>query len=162
MTSPAPDFLAILRVLTAHGVDFVIVGGVCGVLHGAPIATFDLDVVHSRAPGNIDRLLGALSELGAHARGQADRRVAPDRSHLESPGHQLLMTSAGPLDLLGALTHDRGYDDLVRHSTEVTVSGMRLRLLDLETLIETKEAIARDKDRAVLAILRRTLEEKQK
>jgi hypothetical protein len=39
---------------------------------------------------------------------------------------------------------------------------MRLRLLDLETLIETKEAIARDKDRAVLAILRRTLEEKEK
>jgi len=162
MPSPAPDFLTILRVLTGHGVDFVIVGGVCGVLHGAPIATFDLDVVHSRAPENIDRLLAALSALGAHARGQGDRRVAPDRSHLESPGHQLLMTSAGPLDLLGVIAQDRGYADLVPHSTEVTVSGMRLRLLDLETLIETKETIARDKDLAVLAILRRTLEEKRK
>ncbi len=138
MPSPAPDFLTILRVLTGHGVDFVIVGGVCGVLHGAPIATFDLDVVHSREPANIDRLLAALSALGAHARG------------------------AGPLDLLGVIAHDRGYEDLVCHSTEVTVSGMCLRLLDLETLIETKETIARDKDLAVLAILRRTLEEKRK
>jgi len=34
--------------------------------------------------------------------------------------------------------------------------------LDLETLIETKEAAGRDKDLAVLAVLRRTLEERKK
>jgi hypothetical protein len=39
-----PDFLEILKVLSRHKVDFIIVGGVCAVLHGAPVSTFDLDL----------------------------------------------------------------------------------------------------------------------
>ena len=50
MKKPKPDFLAILQTLVVHRVDFVVVGGICAVLHGAPIATFDLDLVHSRHP----------------------------------------------------------------------------------------------------------------
>lgn len=38
---------------------------------------------------------------------------------------------------------------------------MRLRVLDLGTLIETKQFADREKDRAVLPILRRTLELKR-
>jgi hypothetical protein len=32
------------------------VGGVSAVLHGAPVTTFDLDIVHARDPENIARL----------------------------------------------------------------------------------------------------------
>jgi hypothetical protein len=46
------DFLAILRTLAAHKVDFIVVGGVCAVLQGAPVNTFDLDIVRSREGGN--------------------------------------------------------------------------------------------------------------
>jgi hypothetical protein len=42
-----------------HQVNFVVVGGVCAVLHGAPVATFDLDVVHSQDSANIRRLLSS-------------------------------------------------------------------------------------------------------
>jgi hypothetical protein len=38
------------------------------------------------------------------------------------------------------------------------VAGIHLRVLDLETVIASKEFANRDKDRAVLPILRRTLE----
>ena len=57
---PKPDFLAILQPLAKHQVDFIVVGEVGAVLQGAPISTFDLDVVHSRTSDNIDRLLVAL------------------------------------------------------------------------------------------------------
>ncbi|MGH9447686.1 MAG: hypothetical protein ACRD3O_18445 [Terriglobia bacterium] len=50
---PETDFLAILRVLAEDCVDFIVVGGISAVLQGAPIATFDLDVVHSRTEGNV-------------------------------------------------------------------------------------------------------------
>ncbi len=51
MNKPKPDFLAILQTLVAHRVDFLVVGGICAVLHGAPIANkFDLDLVHSAPP----------------------------------------------------------------------------------------------------------------
>ena len=51
------DYIAILRALNGHHVDFIIVGGVDAVLQGAPIMTFDLDIVYSTDAANIDRLL---------------------------------------------------------------------------------------------------------
>ncbi len=155
-----PNFREQLQVLTDHGVDFLVVGGVCAVLHGAPLLTYDLDVVHSRDPDNLDRLVTALREMDAIYREQPQRRLRPDQSHLRTTGHQLLMTRAGPLDVLGTLSSGRGYDELVGCSLEMDLgAGLRVRVLDLPTLILTKEEAGRDKDRIALPILRRALEE---
>lgn len=163
MTRPTPDFLAILRTLHEHRVDFIVVSGVAGVLHGAPISTFDLDLVHSRKPENVDRLLAALEELDAHDRTSKSTKLKVTRAHLASAGHHLLLTEAGPLDLLGVIGHDRGYEDLLIQTIEMGVAeGLRVRVLELASLIKIKEEAAREKDQAVLAILRRTLEEKAK
>jgi predicted nucleotidyltransferase len=162
MRVPSLDFLALLRTLVEHGVDFIIVGGVSAVLHGAPVTTFDLDLVHSRTPHNIDHLLSALRELDACYRGQGDRRITPDSSHLATSGHQLLMTRFGPLDLLGTIGANHGYEELLEHCEEMQVSGMRLRVLNLRTLIQVKEETGHEKDKAVLPILRCTLGEKLK
>ena len=158
--APKIDFLSILQTLVEHRVDFIIVGGVCGVIHGAPIATFDLDVVHSREATNVGRLLEALRSMDARGREHRIRRVEPNESHLASPGHQLLMTRYGPLDLLGTVGTGRGYTELMPRTTEVALtSGLKVRLLDLDALIELKLETARDKDKAVLDVLRQTLEE---
>ena len=158
MPLDAPDFFAILECLARHRARFVIVGGVSAVLWGAPVMTFDLDVVHSRAPEDIDLLLAALRELGAHYR-MHPQRIEPNASHLESPDHQLLMTAAGPLDLLGTIDEGRGYEDLIAWASPVEVEGHVYHALRLEHLIEIKERAGRDKDRAVLGVLRHTLEE---
>lgn len=42
MQNTTSDFLEILRTLSEYKVDFIVVGGVCAVLHGAPMTTFDL------------------------------------------------------------------------------------------------------------------------
>ena len=132
-------------------------------LHGAPIATFDLDVVHSRAPDNINRLLAALESLEAHYREPVSRKIKPNQSHLSSPGHQLLMTCFGPLDLLGVIGAGRGYGDLLVESSEMeTAAGLRVRVLNLPALIKSKEEAGGEKDQAVLPTLRRTLQEKLK
>jgi len=163
MESSRPDFLNILRIFHKHVVDYIIVGGVCAVLHGAPISTFDIDIVHSREPGNVDRIMKALDELKARYRDPAGRMIKPTKAHLSSHGHQLLMTKDGPLDLLGELAKGRGYDELLENTVSLVLSeGLTVRPLNLETLIQTKEEAARDKDIAILAILRRTLEEQRK
>jgi predicted nucleotidyltransferase len=162
VTKPIPDFLEILKVLAKHKIDFIVVGGVCAVLHGAPVSTFDLDLVHSRSSDNLERLISALGELDAYYRGRGEQRLRPNLSHLSTPGHQLLMTRFGPLDLLGTIGAAYSYDDLLEHTVEVLVSDLKLRLLSLERLIEVKEETAQDKDKAALPILRRTLEEKLK
>lgn len=162
MPTPTFDFLTILRTLAEHEVDFVVVGGVCAVLHGAPLYTFDLDLVHSRSPENVERLLQALHTLDAYFREHGERRLRPDRSHLISPGHQLLMTRAGPLDLLGTISAARGFEELLPHTLPMNLGDdLQVRLLDLATLIAIKEETGRDKDQAMLAVLRRTLEGKE-
>ena len=75
-------------------------------------------------------------------------------------GHQLLMTNAGPLDVLGEIGSHRDYTMLAPRSRVVDVGrGLRVRVLDLDALIETKREAGRAKDLATLPVLERTLEE---
>jgi hypothetical protein len=160
---PDSDFLALLSNLAEHQVKFIVVGGIAAALQGAPIATFDLDLVHSRSPENIGKLLKALDHLNASYRTEVGRNLKPDKSHLSSPGHQLLMTRFGPLDLLGSIGNGRGYDELLTDSLSLQIApGLEVRVLALSMVIKTKEEVAHEKDVAGLAILRRTLEEKKK
>ena len=80
MRNPSVDFLSILRLLQTHNVDFVVVGGVAAVLQGAPLATFDLDLVHSRSEKNIAQVVSALQDLDACYRDRGTRQIRPTPS----------------------------------------------------------------------------------
>lgn len=67
----------------------------------------------------------------------------------------------GGLDVLTSTGQDLAYQDLLGRSSKCEVAGMHLQVLDLEATIESKTFAGRDKDRAVLPILRRTLELKK-
>jgi hypothetical protein len=162
MVNRSPDFFKILQILAEHEVDFIVVGGICAVLHGAPVSTFDLDIVHSRASENIERLISALNQMEAFYRGRGAQRLVPESHHLASTGHHLLMTTYGPLDVLGTIGSSHDYIKLLDHSHVMVVDDVKISLLDLESLIKVKEETARDKDRAVISILKQTLKEKQK
>ena len=160
MLPPSVDLTHQLRVLARHRVDFIVVGGMSAVLNGAPMVTFDLDIVHARTPENVARLLAALTEMEAVSRLHLPRRLSVDATHLSSPGHQLLVTNAGQLDVLGTMGHGRTYETLLAVSRDMDIGeGVLVRVLDLEALIEAKQEAGRDKDLAVLPTLRATLEE---
>ena len=163
MPKGSPDFLEILRALTRHEVDFIIVGGVCGVLHGAPLATLVLPLVHSRSEGNVERLLAALASLDAYHREHKATRLKSTASHLAGPGPNLLATRCGSLDLLGEIVGRRGYEDLLAETVLFEIEpGSSVRALSLPALIAVKEATARDTDMTVLPVLRQTLEEQKR
>ena len=159
-----PDFGCLLRILVEHGVDFLVVGGVGAILQGATLSTFDLDIVHSTEPANIARLLAVLvGDLDAYYRAQPEKRLRPSHAHLSSPGHQLLMTRFGPLDVLGSIGKGRRYQDLLPHAAEMTIGeDIRIRVLNLETQIAVKEEVGQEKDMAALPILRHALEESRR
>ncbi len=162
MSRPAPRFKDALDVFARHGVDFIVVGGVAAVLAGAPISTFDLDIVPSRSSENLERLVAALHELDARYRDLTGRILRPEAAGLAGTGHHLLLTTCGPVDVLGAIGHGDDYDQLLPDVVERQIGSHRVRTLGLARLIRTKEAAGRAKDLAVLAILRRTLEESTK
>jgi hypothetical protein len=156
---PAPRFRDALEVLSRHRVDYIVVRGVAAVLAGAPISTFDLDIVHERGSDNVRRLLAALTELDARYRDPAGRVLRPEASALAGRGHHLLMTRAGPLDVLGEIGAGNDHPGLVEHSDILRLGDLSVRVLGLPALIRVKAEAGRPKDIAVLDILRRTLAE---
>ncbi len=150
---PTADVGELLRHLTRAGVEFIVVGGAAAVLHGAPITTEDLDIVHRRTPDNVARLKAALDDLGAFVRELANRKLPPSESALKGEGHVLLTTDLGPLDCLGTITGGRGFEELVAHSQRINDEGIEFRVVDLPTLIDIKKETGRAKDRVMLPVL---------
>jgi hypothetical protein len=150
-------FLDILKALIRHGVEFILVGGVAAILEGAPVSTFDLDVMVRPTPEDRDRLLAALQDLNARYLDPAGRQILPDRAKLDSLRIHRLVTDSGPMDVLEQIGRDLTYADLAEHTEIYEVAGVAIRTLRLEMIIRSKEEANRDKDRATLPILRQTL-----
>jgi hypothetical protein len=77
----------LLETLTRHRVRCIVVGGVAAVIEGAPVSTFDLDIVHDRKPDNIKRLSSALTALEAIYRGRHGTPLTPAADALGGDGH---------------------------------------------------------------------------
>jgi predicted nucleotidyltransferase len=142
-----------LRTLVSSGVEFIVVGGVAGVIHGAARATYDVDVVYRRDDANLDRLVAALAPFSPYP------RDAPpglpfrwDARTVRQGLNFTLDTRLGAIDVLGEVAGGV-YETLLPHSIEVDLGGFRVRCVDLPTLIRLKRAAGRAKDFEALAEL---------
>ncbi len=149
------DLATLLELLVEADVDFVVVGGVAAVSQGAPVTTFDLDVVHRRTKQNVQRIAGVLRAVGAHYRGRPE--LFPSEEAMLEPGHQLLMTKLGPFDLLGAIEQGLDYDALLPDTLEVETPVGLVRVLSLSKIVELKRTSTNEKDRAMLPFLEAAL-----
>ena len=153
---PSPS--SILVELTRAGIDFILVDGLAAVAQGVPLATLDVDVVHDRTETSVRRLLTLLLRLGGHARGHGPtRRLLPGREALLGPGHQLLQTRLGPLDLLGAIEGGADYAALLPHARAVELRGHTVRVLELAKLADLKRSSTRPKDILTLSLIEQTI-----
>jgi predicted nucleotidyltransferase len=140
-------------------IEFIVVGGLAAVFMGAPVVTFDLDIVHRRTPENVDRLLALLLQNGAYHRlDLANRRLPPTREPLMGRGHLNLSMGDAKLDVLCEIEERAGYEELLADTEPVPFHGKTLRVLGLRRLIQAKAAAGRPKDHMVIPILVATLE----
>lgn len=149
------DFGALIAALHDRQVEFIVVGGTAAILLGAPVTTFDLDVVYRRAPENVARLMEVLQEINAEARPKIPGRlIRPTRTTLETAtGPVLLLTDLGPLDLLPVLDPLGPFEALTELSQTMQIAGRPIRIIGLDSLILSKQHANRPKDRLALPIL---------
>lgn len=154
---PAPfDPARLLALLAAHEVDFVLIGGLAGALHGSPAATNDADICPSRTSDNLERLTAALVELDARIRTETEPDgLAFDRSAEFLGMVELLNTTtiAGDLGIAFVPTGTAGYDDLAVRAVEFEIDDLRVRVASLDDVIHSKRTAARPKDLATLPLL---------
>ena len=158
----ASDLTTLLERLLATDVEFVLVGGLAAVAQGAPITTFDMDIVHRRTEENVDRLIAFLTSIGAYYREHPSPPLPPKRSALLGPGHSLFMTDLGPLDALGAIEGGADYDRLLPETLVVPIGSRPVRVLSLTKMVELKRASSDPKDKLRLAVLEAVLRRRER
>ena len=149
--SAAPfDVERLLCTLDAHGVDFVVVGGLAAIAHGARRMTLDLDVVPRPDAQNYTRLAAAVQALGVVAETVVDgtfQQLDPrDDVDLARSRNVSLGTGAGQLDVLNDARAAPAYDDLASRSVRLSVAGVAVRVAGLDDLVAMKLALGRPKD----------------
>ncbi|MEK7830840.1 MAG: hypothetical protein AAB401_07130 [Acidobacteriota bacterium] len=148
-----------IALLVRFQVDFIIIGGVAVVMHGADYFTHDLDVCYSRIPENLEKLAAALKSVNARLRGvPAGLPFILDAQTLKQGLNFTFETDIGPLDLLGEVAGVGTYLDAIKQSLTGQLLGYDLRLLSLHHLIAAKRAAGRPKDLLVLPELEAILE----
>jgi len=142
-----PDFEELFAILTAHRVEFLVVGSSVLAFYGRPRYTEDVDIWVRRTRENIDRLADALDEFGT----SVNRTKLYD---LADKHDQMVVLGASPT-AFDILNHIAGLEfDLAWENRQVgTLFGSKLSVLSLEDFRKSKAAAGRTKDLADLAIL---------
>ncbi len=157
---PQNDQDLLLR-LQQQNVEFVIIGGVCSVLHGVSLITLDLDICCRFNPENLRRIEAAVQDLHPHHRLAANKIPVELTDELCVRLKNLyLQTDWGIVDCLSEVAGVGDYEVCLRRSIVHEMSFGQFRILDLDAIIVAKEAVARDKDLAALKQLR-AIKEKQ-
>jgi hypothetical protein len=154
----------LLQRLADSRVEFVVVGGFAGVLHGSALVTRDLDICAVLTPENIERLRETPKDLNPR------HRMTPQRlSFLQVPGpgesesNLYLETDWGVVDILSSIIGLGDFESIRANSESFEVGGKACRLISLPDLVRAKEAMGREKDilaakelRAIAAMRGRT------
>ncbi|MBI9087166.1 MAG: hypothetical protein JEZ11_26465 [Desulfobacterales bacterium] len=148
---------ALIKGLNEAGVAFVVVGGIAAVAQGAPVTTFDLDIVHRQTEDNVEKLMGFLKSIDAYARRPDDIILKPVMEDLKEKSHVLLSTNLGPLDVLAFIEKGLGFDELIDDCIQIEFHGHTVYALNLEKMVELKRESSAPKDRHRLEILEETL-----
>jgi predicted nucleotidyltransferase len=155
------DYALLLKALAEADVDFILVDGVAATALGSARLTQDVDVVYSRKPDNIARLVSALEPYHPYLRGAPPGlpfRWSGDT--IRSGLNFTLTTSIGDIDLLGDIVVVGAYEDLLQDTTVLQLYGIECRCVTLRRLILLKRAAGQPRDLDAIAELEAILEER--
>jgi hypothetical protein len=154
---------ALLTRLKDSGLEFVVIGGVCVVFHGAMMATFDLDICCPFGVENVLKIEAAVKDLHpAH-------RLTPNKLPLEMTRgafaevkNLYLQTDLGKLDCLGEVAGLGTFEEVKKQSIVASMSYGEIRFLSIDALIIAKKAVGREHDWAAVRRLAAIKERKEK
>ena len=137
----APDFDEFIGSLTAHGVEFVVVGAYALAFHGAPRFTGDLDLLVRPTLDNATRLIAALEAFGFPVGDLTPETIVDRRRMIEMgvPPVQIHVLSA-----ISGVEWDEAWSDRIAGP----LGSHSVQFLGRETFLRNKRAAGRLKDLA--------------
>jgi len=139
MTRIPKDFNAFLKLLNAHGVEYLLVGGYAVGLHGYPRPTGDIDFWIATSTENAHRVIRVIREFG-FAVPDLDPSLITEEKRILRMG--LPPTRIEVISTISGLTFEACYPRRV----ESELDGVKVSLIHLEDLKANKRASGREKD----------------
>jgi len=153
----------LLSRLKQQNVEFVIIGGVCGVLHGASLVTLDLDICCPFNRENLRRVEAAVKDLHPRHRLTANKLPLHLTDHLCDTLKNLhLNTDLGILDCLSEVSGIGDYEEVLRQSVPHRLSYGEFKILNIDALIASKTAAGREKDLSAVKMFQAIKERKER
>ena len=141
----------LLKRLLKFEIQFVIVGGFAGVVHGATQVTQDLDICLLINKEEVEKLRKALGDLEPRHRTNPLHKL----SFLEHPKsltglkNIYLETDIGILDVMSEIPNIGDFQRVKKGSVEIEIFGYHCFVMGLDDLIKVKKNINRAKDQAL-------------
>lgn len=141
------NFSQLLRRLADAGIEFVIIGGYAAITYGSSYLTRDVDICTALTEENVAKLRQALRDWNPKHR-LTQKRLS--FLNFPLPGQPLnnlyLQTDMGVIDILSSILGVGDFARLKSRAEELEVEGKRYLVISLEDLIQSKEALGREKD----------------
>jgi len=138
-----PDFKEFLKLLNAHQVEYLLIGGYAVGYHGYPRATVDMDIWIAMHPDNADRIVAVLKEFGFDP-----PELSPDMFLKE---WQIIRLGVPPVRIEIATTISGvNFSECYTERVTDVLDGVEVNLISLKHIKANKKASGRHQDLADL------------
>jgi hypothetical protein len=134
-----PDFAKFLKLLNAHRVKYLLIGGYAIGFHGYPRATADMDIWVPAELRNAEKLTTLLKKWGVRFAG-----LTPELFLKKDCVVQIGIPPMR-LDIANSASGVR-FDECYRDRQVATIDGTRVKVISLKHLKKNKRACGRHKD----------------
>ena len=149
-----PVLANIAKSFQEYRLEAVLVGNAGAALQGAPVTTLDFDFMFRKTPTNLKKVKKVAAALGM----SFSQPYYP-----ASELYRLIQKETGlQLDFMSTLHGVKSFESLRSRAIEVYFGTASILVADLKDIIRSKRALGRSKDLAVLEILQKTQDEKEK
>ena len=134
-----PDFKEFLKLLNAHKIKYLLIGGYAVGYHGYPTGTADMDIWIAINPQNAGEVVAALKEFGFNIHGlSAEVFLKPN---------QIVRMGVPPVRIeIFTTISGVGFDECYPEPVVAELDGVEVNLISLKHLKINKKAFGRHKD----------------
>ena len=138
-----PDFKEFLKLLNAHQVEYLLIGGYAVGYHGYPRATADMDIWIALHPANAERIVAVLKEFGFDL-----PELSPELFLKE---WQIIRLGVPPVRIeLATTVSGVNFNECYAERIADILDGVKVNLISLKHLKINKKASGRHQDLADL------------
>ena len=138
-----PDFKEFLKLLNAHQVEYLLIGGYAVGYHGYPRATVDMDIWIAMNPANSQRIVTVLKEFGFDL-----PELSPELFLKE---WQIIRLGVPPVRIeLATTVSGVNFNECYAERLTDILDGVKVNLISLRHLKINKKASGRHQDLADL------------